>query len=116
MSLAFALLGCTASQATRPYVGKTATDLMIDWGRPVNQFDAPDGRRISQYYWGGGTIVLPATGSATSTVIGNSVFTNATMSPGAVVENEGCLVSFIQEKRGSEWFVIEARYPDRAFC
>lgn len=107
---------CTASQATKPYIGRSSTDLMIDWGRPANQFDTPDGRRVSQYYWGGGTIIMPSTGTATSTVIGNTVTTNVIASPGAVIENEGCLVSFIQERRGAEWYVTEARYPDRTFC
>jgi hypothetical protein len=109
-------LTACASQAVLPYVGKSYTDLQLDWGKPVNEIAMPDGRRAVQYRWGGGTVVLPTNTTATATTIGQSTFINAQTYGGGVVQSEGCLVSFIMERRGNEWVVTEARWPQRVSC
>lgn len=109
--LCLAAAGCVSS-AVEPYEGKTFTDLRIDWGMPVSDFMAPDGRRIVQYRWGGGTAIVP--GSAVATTIGPTTVINAT--PAMAVHSEGCLVSFIMKPEGDEWRVTEARYPQRLSC
>ena len=115
LGMLFFLTACV-SQAVLPYVGRSYTDVQIDWGKPVNEFSTPEGNKVVQYRWGGGTAVLPTTTTATATTIGPSTFVNAQTSGGGIVYSEGCLVSFIMEQRGSDWVVTEARWPDRISC
>lgn len=42
------LAGC-ASQMMKEYVGKDIQDVMVDYGKPNNAFDMPDGRRAFQW-------------------------------------------------------------------
>lgn len=109
------LTGCVSS-AMKPYEGKTLTEVRIDWGPPVADFVTPDGRRVVQYRWGGGTVALPSTMTATATTIGPTTFVSGQTTPGMVVHNEGCLVSFIATPEGNDWRVTEIRYPQRIAC
>ena len=111
MAAVATLAGCVSS-AVKPYEGRTFTDVRIDWGEPLNDFQAPDGRRIVQYRWGGGTAVLP--GTATATTIGPTTVVNSM--PAMAVSSEGCLVSFIMVAEGRDWRVTEARYPKQLGC
>ena len=43
-----ALAGC-ASQQMKTYVGKDIQDVMVDYGKPDNEFNMPDGRRAFQW-------------------------------------------------------------------
>lgn len=115
MTLA-ALAGCTASSAMKPYIGKDVSELSIDWGKPTNRFDLPDGRVAVQYMWGGGTFATPATMSGTTTMIGNTIYTNAQAMPSTVIHSEGCLVTFMLRRNGSSWTVDDIRYPSAAIC
>jgi hypothetical protein len=115
LALTMGIASC-ASQAVKPYEGKTFSDVRIDWGAPVNDFRTADGRRVVQYYWGGGTVVMPSTTTATATTVGNSTFVSGQTMPGAVISSPGCLISFIMKQEGRDWRVVEARYPQRLSC
>ena len=115
------LAGCASTYANQ-FVGRTFEDVAISEGPPISAFDLSDGRRVVQYYWGGGTVVAGGNQSlyGQSSVVGNTVFTQATLAtpPVAVIENKGCLISLIGawDSSRSQWVVDEARYPQRAFC
>jgi hypothetical protein len=112
---ALLLTGC-ASQFAKQYVGQDVVALELDNGKPANVVEMPDGRRAYQYHWGGGTFVAPQYSSGTVNVIGNTAFINTQTSPAAVVSSPGCLISFIAERRGAQWIVVEARWPERLAC
>ncbi|MBZ0162803.1 MAG: hypothetical protein K8H74_08830 [Notoacmeibacter sp.] len=107
--------GCVSS-AVKPYIGRSYTDIQIDWGKPVNEFETSEGNRVVQYRWGGGTYAIPTTTSGTVTTIGSSSFIKTETFGGGVIHSDGCLVTFIMEKKQNDWVVKEARWPQRAFC
>lgn len=115
------MAGCASTYANQ-FVGRTFEDVALSEGPPVAVVDLADGRRAIQYYWGGGTLVAGGNQSVygQSTVVGNTVFTQAalTTQPVAVIENKGCLISLIGvwDSSRTQWVVNEARYPERAFC
>ena len=106
----------------KQFVGKDVREVVISDGAPTNIFDLGDGRRVFQFYWGGGTYAVPGRvqGYSLSTVIGNTVYTSgsALVTPPRVIESRGCLISYIanwdQELNG--WIVAEIRYPKRLVC
>ena len=51
LSACLALNAC-ASKWAKGYVGKSAVDLELENGKPVNIVELPGGRRSYQYYWG----------------------------------------------------------------
>lgn len=111
------LSGCLASSEAKNQIGKSLTQLMIEKGRPVNTFDMPDGRRAVQYYWGGGTVVLPTTSHSTVNVVGNTAYIRTHTNPGGTYHSKGCLMTYIARANGnSEWIVEEGHWPKRLFC
>jgi hypothetical protein len=64
VAIAVAILAASAacvSTHMKKYLGKDVRYIAVDDGAPVNVFDMPDGRRAFQYFWGGGTYVVPKT-------------------------------------------------------
>ena len=111
------LSGCLASTEAKSQIGKSLTQLMIEKGRPVNAFNMPDGRRAVQYYWGGGTVVLPSTSHSTVNVVGNTAYVTTHTNPGGVVHRKGCLMTYIARANGNgEWIIEEGHWPKRLFC
>lgn len=79
---AVALLTGCAAQIMKSYTGKPLTEVVLDYGPPVNAFDVGDGRRAFTWKWSG-TVMTP--GSATTyghgygsvTAIGNTAYGSA---------------------------------------
>lgn len=116
VTLALALAGC-ASTAMKRFVGGSVSEAYMAYGRPENVFDLPDGRRAFQFYWGGGTVAVPA--QSNSTITGNPQFgyhITTTSTPATFIDNKGCLVTLIARPRGNDFVVEEYRIPKRLTC
>src|SRR4051812_12927092 len=99
------------------YVGKDITDVIISQGRPVDEFDLPDGTRAFQFFWGGGAISIPSTTTTTATIVRNQVFTDTQQSGGGIAYSKGCLITYIGKPNDRKsWTVTAYRYPQRLFC
>ena len=113
--------GCVSTHMEQ-FIGKDVREVVMSDGAPANIFDLGDGRRVFQFYWGGGTVVVPGQiqGQSQSTVIGDTVYTTGTalVMPPRIIESQGCLTNYItdwnQELNG--WIVVEIRYPQRLIC
>jgi hypothetical protein len=120
-ALSLALSGCVSTHM-KGFIGKDIREVMMTEGPPINAFDLGDGRRAFQYRFGGGTFVTSqvsnTTGSATT--VGNTVWLDqrTITQPAAIVESEGCLISYIAEFSvlKSAWTVVDIRYPKRLVC
>lgn len=76
-----ALAGCATTaryeQVLASWVGETEGALVSSWGPPVDVYQAPDGMRVLTYR-SAGNIFIPGTSPTyTSTVVGNTVYTQA---------------------------------------
>ena len=54
----FFMAGC-ASTHMQQYLGKDIREVVMDSGPPENVLDLGDGRRAFQFYWGGGSFLVP---------------------------------------------------------
>jgi hypothetical protein len=114
--VAFGLAACV-SQEMAGYVGKDITEVFITQGRPVDEFDLPDGNRAFQFYLGGGAIPIPSTSTTTITVVGNQAIANSQGFNGGVAYSKGCLVTYIgTPNERKSWTVTAYHYPDRLLC
>lgn len=113
--VALLLAGC-ASQFAKSYLGKDVVALELENGKPANIVELPDGRRSYQYYWGGGTFVVPGSTTSTVNVVGRTAIVNTATSPGAVISSQGCLINFIAERQNDRWIVVDAKWPERLVC
>lgn len=114
--IAFALVGC-ASTAMKRFVGGSISEAYMAYGKPENVFDLPDGRRAFQFYWGGGSGVVP--GRSNTHISGDGRFGyNVTTvgTPAMIYENKGCLVTLIARPADNDFLVEEYRIPKRAIC
>lgn len=114
--IAIVVAGC-ASTAMNRYVGGSVSEAYMAYGQPEAVFDLPDGRRAFQFYWGGGSGVIPGTSrtAITSTGLGTySVTTTGT--PAMAYENKGCLVTLIARPAANDFIVEEYRIPKRLVC
>lgn len=115
------LSGCVSTYM-KAFIGKDIREVMMTEGAPINAFDLGDGRRAFQYKFGGGTLVTPQVSSTTgrTTILGNSVWLDqrAITQPAAIIESEGCLISYIAEfsSAKSAWTVVDIRYPNSLVC
>lgn len=117
VSVALMVAGC-ASTAMKNFVGGSISEAYMSYGQPENVFDLPDGRRAFQYYWGGGTGILPGQQSTTIAPAGGGVYNvTTTGTPAMVYENKGCLVTLIARAAQNGDFVVEEyRIPKRLAC
>jgi hypothetical protein len=110
-------LAACVSQEMAGYVGKDITEVFMTQGRPVNEFNLPDGTRAFQFYWGGGAIPIPSTTTTTVTVAGNQAFANTQGFGGGVAYSQGCLITYIGTPNDKKsWTVTGYGYPDRLVC
>ena len=121
-ALFFVTLTSCVSTHMKKFVGRDARFVAVESGPPVNVFDMPDGRRAFQYYWGGGTYVVPQTTRAQgyARLVGDTVYyTSQKITTSVfVVDNPGCLITHFAEwdsaSRG--WIVKDISYPKRLVC
>ena len=117
----FLLTGCVSSHM-KQFIGKDIRYVIVESGAPVNEFDMGDGRRAYQFYWGGGTVVLPQTTTerGSVSVTGNTGQFNSTTvtNPGGVFTSKGCLITYFarQNKETGAWIVEDIYYPQRLSC
>lgn len=106
------LAGCVSTEM-RGYVGKSADELLISYGRPENVIELADGRRAYQFRSGGGSYVAPGVAQTTAVARGNTVTATTYATPAAVYSSAGCLLTFIVGKGGT---VEEYRVPKDLVC
>lgn len=111
-------LSACASTAMNKFVGGSVSEAYLAYGQPENIFDLPDGRRAFQFYWGGGSGVLPSRTQTQITPIGGGAYSvNTSGTPAMVYESKGCLVSLIARPTDSGDFIVEEyRIPKRLVC
>ena len=115
------LTACVSTQM-KQFIGQDISEVLMVSGTPIATFDLDDGRRAFQYRLGGGTYITPQVTNTqgTGTVVGNtvSVSQQAVTTPSAVIESEGCLVSYIatRNQATNRWIVTDIRYPKRLVC
>ncbi len=116
------LSGC-ASTFAKGYLDKPVTALEEDLGRPYDVIEVSETRRVYQYYWGGGTYVVP--GHSASFITGSVV--NTLIYPAETRSSPGCLISFTAEPpegpggwrnpdTNDPWVVVEVNWPRRLVC
>lgn len=114
--LALFVASC-ASTAMNRYVGGSVSEAYMAYGRPEAVFDLPDGRRAFQFYWGGGSAVVPGTSRTTITPTGLGAYSvTTTGTPAMAFETKGCLVTLIASPSGNDFIVEEYRIPKRLVC
>lgn len=107
-----------ASTAMKKFVGGSVSEAYLAYGQPENVFDLPDGRRAFQFYWGGGSGVVPARSQTQIVPTGGGSYAVTTSgTPAMVYESKGCLVSLIaRPTNGGDFIVEEYRIPQRMVC
>ena len=115
LALLLLLSGCVSTYA-KSYVGKSAFHLKENEGFADNVISLPDGRKIHQYYWGGGEVYLPEESVSNTIGFGSSSYTTTYTYPAETYASEGCLVNFIAEEIDGRWMIVEATWPDRLVC
>lgn len=116
------VLGGCVSTHMRQFIGEDVREVVMSDGAPVNVFDYGDGRRVFQFYWGGGTYSVPAVSTTTGSAyaIGSTVYGSATTvsTPAGTITSEGCLTSYITrwDSDRDGWIVEDIRYPQRLVC
>lgn len=114
---ALAMLSACASTAMQRYVGKSVSEAYMAYGQPQAVFDLPDGRRAFQFYWGGGSGVIPANSQTIIRPTGLGAYqVTTTGTPAMIYESKGCLVTLIARPAGSDFVVEEYRIPKRIVC
>lgn len=102
------------------YVGKDIREVFISEGQPEAWFDLADGRRAYQWYWGGGTMIVPGSSHSTTTGYGSDGFFSASTTtiehPPVASYSKGCLTTYIAARKDDAWIVEDIRYPDRLVC
>ena len=115
VACALVLAGC-ASTEMKKYVGKPIEETFITYGKPENVFEFPDGRRAYQYRWGGGSVAMPARGTAVATTVGNITTVQTTSTPAMIMNSPGCLITYIARDNGSGFVIDEYRIPKQLVC
>ena len=122
LTLCSMLLASCVSTHMKQFIGKDIHYVMVDSGAPVNEFDMGDGRRAYQFYWGGGTMVLPQTttqqGSVSVTGSTGQFNSTTVTNPGGVFSSPGCLITYFarQNKETGGWIVEDISYPSGLVC
>jgi len=93
VSVAFLFSGC-ASQVMKQHIGQDIREAFIEHGKPINEFDLADGKRVFQFNWG------------------------ESSSGSSLGVKGGCLLSYITKRNNANtaWIVVDYKYPDRLIC
>ena len=104
------LLGC-AAEIMQGYVGKSITEPMLDYGRPSNVFDLPNGQRAFQ--WKVNTSgVVPMTTPTTSNFYGSGGWFSVTSTTTSYAPySSSCLYTLLSQPKGDDWIVVGFREP-----
>lgn len=113
--LALALAGCVSTQM-KSLVGEPIQSAQLEYGPPAQVLEMPDGRRAYQFRYGGGPVVLPGSSTTTVTTVGNTAFAQSYGTPGAVVQTDGCLLTFFASPNGNAWIIDGIKVPRDLVC
>lgn len=94
ISMFLALAGC-ASQIMEGYVGRDITDVMLEFGRPSNVFELPDGR-VAFQWTDTNTIYTPAT----TNIYNYGSYATAT-TYGGTASSYDCVYTFFAKPNGA---------------
>jgi hypothetical protein len=111
--LAVFLAGC-ASQIMGEMVGKDVSQVVAQYGPPVNSFDTPDGRRAFQWRMDN-AVVMPTTTTANAYAYGNYATGTATTTGGYMGTNV-CWYTLYAKKNGKTGWIITGFEPPRLDC
>lgn len=120
-SFALLLTGCVSTHMQQ-FIGEDIREVVMVDGPPTNVFEHSEGRRVFQFYWGGGSYTIPGTATTTANAytLGSSVYGAATTvsTPATNVSSDGCLISYITrwDESRDGWIVEEVRFPQRLVC
>ncbi len=110
--LAAMLMGC-APPVLDKYMGRPILDPMLDFGKPAEVFDLPDGRRA--YQW---EVSRQATRPSPRPVIGVGIGVGrggwgnvTTIGTSYETYTKSCRYTLIATRRGTGWIVTEQRRP-----
>ena len=104
------LAGC-ASQVMQGYVGKSVTEPMLDYGRPTNVFDLPNGQRAFQWKMDVGGM-MPMSTPSNSTIYGSGGWASVTTTSTTYVPySNSCVYTLLGERSGKDWIIVDFRQP-----
>jgi hypothetical protein len=120
-AIALVSVACVSTHMKK-FVGRDARFIELESGPPVNVMDMPDGTRAFQFYWGGGSYVVPerTTTEGQAARVGSTLYYSEerVTRGGFVVDNPGCLVTYFgtwnDAKQG--WIVTAISYPKTLVC
>jgi hypothetical protein len=111
MSIAIISLSACATDIMKGYVGKSVTEVMLDYGRPADVFDLPDGRRAFQWSVDSSG-VMPITNTNYGTVSGAGGWANLTTTSTSYVPYENtCLYTMTAKEEKGDWIIDGFREP-----
>lgn len=113
--MAVSLSACV-STGMKPMVGQSTDELLMRYGRPEQVIELSDGGRAYQFRQGGGSVFVPGMSATRATPIGNTLVATTTATPSAVLETQGCLLTFIARQEAGRWMVREIRVPKQLVC
>ncbi len=112
LALAAILMGC-APPVLDKYMGRPVLDPMLDFGKPNEVFDLPDGRRA--YQW---EVSKQARRPSPRPVIGVGIGVGrsgwgnvTTIGTSYETYTKTCLYTLITTRRGTGWIVTDRRKP-----
>ena len=114
-ALGVLLAGCV-STGMKKLVGQPIEEAFISYGQPENTFEFPDGRRVYQFRWGGGSGFTPARGTAVASTVGNVTVVQSTSTPAMFFSSPGCLITFIARRQGQGFIIEDYRVPKELVC
>lgn len=104
-TFAMALLALAACATAEKYeaildtwVGSSEASLVSSWGPPANVYEAPDGTRILTYNSARNVYIPGQAPNYTTTVIGNTAYTNAVGGRAPMSFGMSCATSFTVRK------------------
>lgn len=112
-TLAAALLGACAPPVLDKYVGRSITDPMLDFGKPDEVFDLPNGQRAFQWeVQKEGLRPAPRPVIGVGIGYGGGLWSNVTtVGTTYVPYTKSCRYTLIGARSGKDWIVTDARQP-----
>lgn len=116
--IALVLSGC-ASQIMKGFEGKSMVEVVAQYGMPASSFELSGGERA--FVWeSNNSVIVPGNMNTTSTLVGNTVFSNSYVSPGYVASSRCSYVLKARQTRtdieGPAAWTITGFFKPRVSC
>ncbi len=93
------------------YVGKSVSEPMLDYGRPAEVYDLPNGQRAFQWEMQSSG-VMPVNSYGSANVYGSGGWATATTTQTNYVPySQSCRYTLIGERDGNDWIIVSFRKP-----